>query len=85
MGLYAVDGGVVVAVACAVLGVVGEGSGGFAGGEKSCYDEEEERREGDGEGNCNRMIANKRIEITQFRYKRVRFHFVRWLGVGLDG
>ena len=31
VGLYAVDGGVVVAVACVVLGVVGEGGGGFAG------------------------------------------------------
>ena len=33
VGLYAVDGGVVVAVAGLVLGVVGEGGGGFAGGE----------------------------------------------------
>ena len=31
VGLYAVDGGVVVAVSGVVLGVVGEGGGGFAG------------------------------------------------------
>ena len=31
VGFYAVDGSVVVAVACVVLGVVGEGSGGLAG------------------------------------------------------
>ena len=45
MGFYAVDGGVVVAVACAVLGVVGEGSGGLAGCNKG---EEKQEKERDG-------------------------------------
>ena len=40
MGLYALYGGVVVAVAGVVLGVVGEGSGGLAGGEG--YEKEED-------------------------------------------
>ena len=39
VGLYAVEGGVVGAVSDAVLGVVGEGSRGLAGGEGDCYEE----------------------------------------------
>ena len=30
------------------------------------------------------VFAEVEVEITQSRCKRVRFHFVRWLGVGLD-
>ena len=77
MCFYALYGGVVVAVAGAVLGVVGEGSGGFAGCNKGEEKQEEER-----DSNGITMFVNKRIEITQSRYKRVRFHFVRWLVVG---
>ena len=45
VGLYAVDGSVVVAVACVVLGVVGEGSGGLAGCNKGEEKQEEEEKE----------------------------------------
>ena len=41
VGFYAVDGSVVVAVACVVLGVVGEGSGGLAGCNKGEKKQEE--------------------------------------------
>ena len=82
MGFYVVDGGVVVAVSGVVAFVVGDASGCLAGGEENCYDAEEERIEGDGEGNCNRMVDENCKESIQSRYKRVRFHFVRWLAVG---
>ena len=77
MGLYALYGGVVVAVSRVVLGVVGEGSGGLAGCNKGEEKQEEER-----DSNGITMFVNKRIEITQSRYKQVLFHFVRWLVVG---
>ena len=47
VGFYAVDGSVVVAVAGVVLGVVGEGSGCLAGGEKG---EEQKEEEEDSDG-----------------------------------
>ena len=78
MGLYALDGGVVGAVSGAALGVVGEG-GGCLAGDKG----EQEQEEGDGgDSKQDAVFTHEEVEITQSRCKRVRFHFVRWLGVG---
>ena len=88
----------VVAVACAVLGVVGEGSGCLAGDKGEQQKEEEDGDDRKQEAPTgSRLVGINRgapghfavfteveVEIMQSRCKRVRFHFVRWLGVGLD-